>query len=172
MGKPWNKLKPIKIGTNGNLATLKIRRFFLKKTLRGLFRLRIKWTTELERKVRGRKRARNKVRNRFSKEVRNLAYAHAPKQSSIIIIPSFVEPFCDLFFCLFVCFLSTGFLMFAEYTKLFWTLCVSQVCTVFPACPELTGAWRSLVPAGSRWPGDGLHRSNWKQSFISVLTSN
>ena len=99
----WNKLKQIKIDTNGNLATLKIRRFFLKKTLRGLFCFRIKWTTELERKEKRKKRARNKARNRFSKEVRNLAYAHAPQQWSIII-PSFVGPSCDffLFVCLFV----------------------------------------------------------------------
>ena len=86
-----------------------------KKTLRGLFCLRIKWTTELERKVKGRKRERNKVRNRFSKEVRNRAYAHAPKQSSIVIIPSFVEPFCDFLF--FVCLFSSGFLMFTGYTN-------------------------------------------------------
>ena len=88
----------------------KKRRFFLlKNTERAFFCLRIKWTTELERKVKGRKRARNKVRNRFSKEVRNLAYAHAPKQSSIIIIPSFVEPFCDLFFFFVRYFFLQGF---------------------------------------------------------------
>ena len=74
------------------------------------------------------------------------------------------------FVCLFVCF-STGFFMFTGYTKLFWALCVSQVCAI-PACRELTGAWSSLVPAGSRWPGDGPHMSNWKRSFISVLTSS
>ena len=43
------------------------------------------------------------------------------------------------FVCLFVCF-PTGFLMFTGYTKLFWALCVSQVCAIFPACRELTGA--------------------------------
>ena len=77
-----------------------------KKTLRGLFCLRIKWTTELERKVKGRKRERNKVRNRFSKfEIGLMRMRQNNRQSSSsqALWNHFVT-FFFLFVCLFVFF--------------------------------------------------------------------